>query len=474
VSDKALRASLRLLACVVLVGALLVQVGCFSVDAVDPSDRPLPFIVEMGGVDIHNVLESDAPRESHWPARWGERGGVKGVIVEEKRPLRGLVGVRTSRAMVLRADAEDVRDAVALSRFGGTDLRARFEGRGSLLLAEPERFRPPWRGDEDDVVKPEDPEPASVFRFVSGVEAGGVGPVPRVELQRTWMAWYEPDALDGGVECRTAIVLPGLFGAPRGLIGRMVGELLDDGWCVLRVMAPPSRYMERVEVELPAVLFTGDDEDGVESRGAAIDAVGRELARVFDDRFAEYAYAAEAGVRHISATRRPVGRVALVGMSGGVWATTALASRIRVIDGADIEAVVLLGGGVDALSAGLGSTYVSKIGVLAFTRDGAEVSAAVLSQRVILELVAAYVKASRLEVLKTTPAFGLEPVLVIDAAWDRIVPAKNGELLWLVTGQQERWTMRAGHLGLFFALPWFDGRLADWLDAAVPAADDAG
>lgn len=475
-SSVLLAASLRSGVVAGLLCALLLQGGCFRVVGAEPSELRVHGEVRVNGVEVFNTVGARAPVEDDWPPRWGDGGGAKGVIVEESRPLRGLKTVWLPRAMVLRGDDEDLRDAAALAGLGGTDLRARFEGRGSLLLAERDRFRPPWRVDDDAVVKPEDPEPAAVYRFVSGVEVGGAGAVPAVEVQRTWMAWYEPEALDGGAdERRTAVVLPGLFGEPRGLIGRMVGELLDDGWCVLRVMTPPSRYMERVEVELPAVLFEdGGGEDGGSGRREALEAVGQELARTFDDRFAEYAYAVEAGMRYVSLARGALGRVALIGMSGGVWATPAAASRLELIDGVDVAAAVLLGGGADALGTGLASSYADHIGVLVLKRDGAEQRVSELPTRLIGELVASYVGASRLDVLKTTPAFGWAPVLVIDAAWDRIVPPRNGELLWRVVGQPERWTMRAGHLGLFFALPWFDGRLADWLDAAVPAADDAG
>ena len=58
-------------------------------------------------------------------------------------------------------------------------------------------------------------------------------------------------------------------------------------------------------------------------------------------------------------------------------------------------------------------------------------------------------------------------MLLLHAAFDRIVPASTGDELYRRSGRPERWTYPLGHLGLFWWLPTQASRITAWVDDAV-------
>ncbi|HJN71868.1 MAG TPA: hypothetical protein QF528_04665, partial [Phycisphaerales bacterium] len=56
-----------------------------------------------------------------------------------------------------------------------------------------------------------------------------------------------------------------------------------------------------------------------------------------------------------------------------------------------------------------------------------------------------------------------ENTLLVHAKWDKVVPAKNGDLLWKRAGKPERWIFSGGHLGLFATFDWHADDIVNWL-----------
>jgi hypothetical protein len=301
-----------------------------------------------------------------------------------------------------------------------------------------------------DVRKPSDPE--FLFEYLSG-EADG----DAIALQRTWFAVYVPEGELGGAR-GTVLVIPGMYGTPRDVIDPLVEYLLTKDWAVLRMLTHPTRYTERVE-------FDVDLGDAASMRAAAGD-----IARLFDDRSAEVAYASRAGFEHLYERHPELTDLprAAIGMSGGGIALTTVAAQ----DPDFYDALIYIGAGAVSLRIIETSNYVDGRLSVGLNYIRGEPTA---DER--LAFHHAFLDASPLDGYHTAKALLDVPVLMIQSPQDAAVPAELGDVLWRRLGKPERWKTPGGHEALFMMLPMRFGKMVDWLNDATRAdttPDDAG
>lgn len=420
-----------------LVAALLLPnlaAGCGSLN------RPQP--IELPPLKRPVTLPDEV-----WPDRWPTTASRKGIVLEEPVPWQDAVLVSLGRQHHRLASPHDREQVARLAQQLGYEGEFQFELErgGSIVLQQ----RPP-EARRDPRLK--GPPPDRILAFVSATPAGSdpdppMRGRPRVSVQRTWFALYEPtaDRLIG-----TAVVLPGLFGTPGFTIDPLIADLRSRGFAVVRMLAPPSRYIERDEFSALAAF------DGR--------LLGRELGQLGRQRFAETAYAVEAVLEHLQqgddARRFPSPRV-MVAMSGGALAAPAVAVRTP----GSFDATVLIAGGANfAVIAGQ-SNYRDGIGAVGFAGD-AERRARASGRAITLDLQA-YFRANPLDPSLAVFAYRDQPVLLVHGTRDRAVPAESGDALFqaLTTGgaRVERLEYPVGHEVLFLIVAFKTDTIADWL-----------
>lgn len=443
--------------------------GCVSVYVPEPGSQSF----EFAGAAWPGV-----PAEA-WPARspmWsGLRratlaggGGLRprGTVIVSPGafvPMDGSPRHADRAAREMREDAGALmarRDGRADPRGSGISVTS--EGGGALVFVAADAR------EAEQIAAGGAGMPAFTVRFLSGrdrpadtpaTSAAPTGGQPRrisVQMERTWMAFYDPLRGDGSAgptpDSRgTVVILPGMFGTPEGTVGQLVGLLRRQGWSVLRLLAHPSRFTERWRLEVDP-----GSEEGL-ARAAALAA--DELA----DRASECAYAVHAGLLALR-ERRPAlndrPRV-LLGMSGGAMAVPA----VMAYRPGDFAAAVLIAGGVGYLRIALDSSYTGWIDALRFTGPGGRA----LTDAEKDAFVAAYEQRAPLDSARLAPVLRGRPVLILHAEGDSAVPAPTGQRLWDLAGRPERWSFATGHELLFFMLPSAMPRLLRWLDEHTPA-----
>ncbi len=388
-----------------------------------------------------------------WPERWGCDGKrIKGVIEPVEGPLSDLAGVRLGEHHQLRA-AEEERASVARLSAGepGAGLyRFRAEGPGSYVfvrkLSNPTDPRSP---EELERRKDNPDEPAAMFRFISAQRAASGGDVPHLEIERTWFALYDPapEAPPRGV----IVLLPGMFGTPQPVIHTTVRRFRAAGWTVLRMLSHPGRFTQKSRFEIDS---------------ADIDAAAASIARTFNQRAAEVAYAVDGAVEHVHHLRPELEdlRHVLLGMSGGAMALPTVHARSpELYDGA-----ILVAGGANFLRINMDSNYASWIDSVEL--EWGEGSSPAADRDALLE---AYLAHAALDSASTATLLRDKPVLMLHAARDKAVPAATGEELWRLLGEPERWIFPVGHELIFIALPMQLDRIIRWLDENIPAGKAA-
>lgn len=407
-----------------------------------------------------DVLSQGSPldeawrKPAAWPARWGRtrnslpgRWGVTQIITGPIGAMRQ--GEESARRMEQQMrDDSDLLIAARRSPWSRSDAIIRGEGPGSFLF---ESLKPKER------VYPGPTSPAMYLKFVSGTrvpnaERGRVA----VDMQRTWFAFYDPAPGTGVSEetdtpPRLAIVLPGMFGTPWGIVDQSVHGLRARGWSVLRLLAHPSRFTERRRFNLI------DDQ--------TLPAQAQAIADITGDRAAECAYAVEEAMARVAELRPRVAAAPrmVVGMSGGAMVLpTVVARNPDAYCGA-----VFIGGGADFLRIAAESNYAEWIDALSFRWNppaGPDSWA---------RLEALYRERAPLDPLRTAGALKGKPVLMLHASADRAVPAELGDELWRRLGEPERWVTDTGHELLFLSLPSVLPKVMDWMERSLPASQDS-
>ncbi|MEO0629995.1 MAG: prolyl oligopeptidase family serine peptidase, partial [Planctomycetota bacterium] len=353
-----------------------------------------------------------------WPVRLGER---RGVLHEYAQPIAGWFG-RT----VMSRDTGNVFDdpqavAALLEQAGISADDLRFEQRSAHIVG----VRGPRDGEQSDGFR------YAVFASAQPLDDGSA------RLHRTWFRFRSTDQSKG-----LAVVMPGMLGTPYQFVDVLESALLADGWAVLRMLVPPSRSTERLEVQI--------DIDAPNSSVAA-------LAAELDERSAECAFAVDAGVSWVhkqlpSLDRKPI---VVIGMSGtGMMLPAVLVGNPDVFD-----AAVVIGSGANAFRILRETSYVDMLDAVRVSWEPRKPSSTELDALDELYLGYASLDAARL-----APTIKDTPMLLIHGSSDRAVPAETGDLLWEKLERPERWTTPVGHELLFVRTLLRVPRLVDWLN----------
>lgn len=415
-----------------------------------PASAPAP------ALSVPDASAPFVPFADAWPRRWGDDGAPRGhgVIVPRDVKATRLLLARVPGLVARPASADDVLDAEALkaSVEGGAKADLRLEGPNGVVFEEVKGKRP--RGIGTGPGSDAGPEPALVFVFVSGTPAAAEpGATPVIDMQRTWFVYYDPLNAGGGVheEARRGVmIIPGIFGNPDPVIDRVVRRLRAEGYGVLRMLSPPSRF--------------------VESHAVAVDAANpakaaQYLASTLGDRAAECAYACEAAWNYVEKRRPSLAGAAHagIGMSGGAIVLPTVYAR----NPARYGAVILMAGGADCWLINERSNYSAHIGALrTMWPPGAPPGLREEADR-------AYLAASPLDPYHTAAALRGKRVLVLQGQTDMAVPAALGDLLWERLGRPERWSYPVGHEFLFAGLPDQLDRIVGWLGGDAGKTPDA-
>ncbi|MFN0011509.1 MAG: alpha/beta hydrolase family protein [Phycisphaerales bacterium] len=478
-----------------LMGAVgLAAGGCTPLVRVDVRGDAVSSEGDLAALGELSPLEGAWQKADVWPRRWGvPRGGATryGVITKIKGPIAPLRHGDESSKKVEEEMVQDIRTLLDARRSPSwrDSVTAVAEGRGSFVY----QYERPL----EERVDPPPTAAAFFLKFISGTrvrEAGeaasaadGQGPAGRgrgargreyrVQMQRTWIGYYPPVVTVGsapagasdGVTTQTTpptsstssapaplptpralvVVLPGIFGTPATLVDQCVSTLRARGYGVVRLLAHPSRFTERVLFD-----YTGTSDE-------EFDAFAKRIAAELGDRVAECAYAIEDAVERI-ARERPetegLSRIAL-GMSGGAMVLPTVVAK----NPEPYTAAVLIAGGVDFCRVAVESNYAPWIDAVTIRWQGKP-----LTKDQSRRLSDAYSRHAPLDSRFTISALAEKPVLMLQALGDEAVPAELGDEMWLRAGRPDRWVFDTGHELLFAALSGHLGAIADWIDNAVP------
>ncbi|MBX3315941.1 MAG: alpha/beta hydrolase [Phycisphaeraceae bacterium] len=381
---------------------------------------------------------------SQWPARFGRtiEEPIQGVVIE-------LPAGRTTHAW----RAASATGALARGWWDtASDGERLLNGQAATSISFAEPIDGVF-GFHRETLKPNEPPeslpPAAAMLFVSGqrVDTPRARLAPEtVSIERTWFSLYDPTK---GPARGIAIVMPGLFGTPEAVFDQVVRHFQSRRWVVLRMMAQPSRYTERLTLSI----------DPVDTAAAA-----SRLASTFDQRAAECAYAVEAALAWAESSRpeiRNKPRVILGGSGGAMSLPPVVARRPG-----SFHAAVLIAGGADFATIAATSNYeewVDSVRLRWGDRKGTPAEVEALSR--------AYLAHARLDAYHTAEALKGTPMLFVQASRDRAVPAQQQELLWERLGRPERRLLNVGHETLFVSLPLRMSGIMDWIDKALNSAE---
>lgn len=407
------------------------------------------------------VQTSPQPDPIIWPARWGDNAqGIanslgKGVIVPIEGPRSAWFPVRHGpwHTRLPKGDDKNIVATLAQGRTNQAGYAFRMEGNGAYVFD-----RDPDTPAIDPTAPPGRAEPAFMFLFASGREATATQSDARqhIEIERTWFAYYDhrrdgaPDPADPGVG--TIALLPGLFGIPEQVVDVVTSTMRQRGWNVIRMLAPPARFVESTELEL-------DPTDADSPRKAA-----QELM----NRIAESAYAVEAAWQYVEQQRPATKDIPhlVFGGSGGGLALPAVVAR----DPARYDGAVIVAGGANILDVVSRSTYTKPVDALDFAWKGYD--DAVPPTKVLDAFTTQYLAHATLDGYHAAGWMSDLPTLIVQARGDKAVPVEASELLWQRLGEPEKWTMNGNHLTLFLSLWFHTPRILDWAQTNVvqPAA----
>jgi pimeloyl-ACP methyl ester carboxylesterase len=367
------------------------------------------------------------PLEGAWPKRV-ERGRLNGVIVPVTEPIMRPEGSRVFwRSERLPLPVKRTPEAEAL--LGESASRVLLEGDGSFVVrAEP-------RPDDQPIPRRKQNLADLTFRFISGRELEP----ETVLIERTWFAYFAPHTK--GHHRGTVLLMPGMFGTPEGVLSGLTRSLQARGVGVLRMISQPARFTERLDVNLDPLRPVEDQVLPV--------------AREFDDRGAECAYAAEGAWAHLQETRPEVVSLpkGVIGFSAGAITLPTVVARQPGF----YNAAIGVGSGCHWWLLIERSNYRTLIDAIEFhwPVDTAEAAREAARQ--------AYLQAARLDGYNTAQALRGLPVLMIQGTSDLAVPTPLGDCVWERAGRPERWLVEGGHEVLFMQLAERFDRIGDWL-----------
>jgi predicted esterase len=388
-----------------------------------------------------------------WPQRWG-RGDkpIQGTIIDI---TDSSVRLQSTRGFMPYA-ANDSADAEALKNADIYSLKPPgkflYENQGSFIYL-------PVPLKEGEKTPHRTNEPSMRFRFVSGqleLSMNGAEVHEAVRLERTWFSVFDAlPAEDGNAKPRgTALLMPGLFATPEGTLDKLTTALRKRGWVVLRMVAQPSRFTEKVDFELNA--------------GGDLEAQAKRIAEVFGGRAAECAYAVQAAFAHLEEKRpelKTLPRMA-IGFSGGAMTLPTVVAR----EPDRYSAAIMVGGGADFWLMNQRSNYRTLVDAVHEKWDGAEPT-----KQDLARLDTLYLKNSPLDSYHTAAALKGKPMLLIQGTTDLAVPSPLGDVLWERLGKPERWLQEGqGHEVLFMLLPQQFDKMMDWLERSAGLPPGAG
>ncbi len=410
-----------------------------------PGSVPPVLVPDAGAPATATFPVPDTSREFRdysraWPERLSPAGNALAGVTIDVDPQAWWTGYRTRLNLV--SGPHEAADLAAAKDLAPFVTNICFEHRGAYLF----EFASPRPGEK----RPRRLQPSAAVRFVS------LRPTPdpvAAEVERTWFAMYEPS--DPLHTRGTVLLMPGMFGTPEGTVEQLTRRLRAHGWHVLRMLAHPSRFTQRVrfEVDLERPLL-----------GPASD-----VAREMGDRAAECAYAARAAFAHIERSRPRLAGLPRVsiGFSGGAM----VLPTVVALEPERYHAAVLVGGGAHFWLVNEHSNYAPMIDAVRMHWIGREVTETDRDA-----FADAYLDAAPLDNFHTAKSLHAMPVLMIQGEADRAVPSSLGDCLWERLKKPERWMRPGGHEALFLNLSRdFDGVLA-WLDAKLalkPPVDPA-
>ncbi len=388
------------------------------------------------------AAEDASDAESRWPTRWGDKPETRGVILELDRPWTEFRSARLGRHHNMRTTEIEYADAADLARAVGIDAGFKFrpEAPGSFVFVP--------RVEKDQPGEPKR-EPEMAFKFVSAQKVEGGTDQDMVRIERTWFTFSsprDPEALIG-----TLVILPGMFGTPGPVVDGAEVSFQNKGWAVLRMMSQPSGFTahKRVAVE--------------EGRTGEIAA---EVARVYDQRTAECAYAVDAALDYVLESSPELHQhpVVLLGMSGGAM----VLPTVYAYSPDRYDAGVLVAGGANSMLITAMSSYKEMIDAVRFDFDpSTDRIDGKATRDILLGLSEAYLKTAKLDPIMTATEMRDIPVLMLHAKNDKAVPAKRGVDLYDALGRPERWQYPVGHELIFAALPTQFGRIDRWIRAEL-------
>ncbi len=311
------------------------------------------------------------------------------------------------------------------------------------------------------------PDASLVFKYVSGSWTARGDHNSPLLLQRTWFAYYEPleprvsraesarrksagEAKAPVKATGVVLLMPGLYGTPEPVFDALIKQLREAGWGVLRMISQPSRFTQRVRMEL----------DPANMEESAVRA-----AHELGDRAAECALAVQGAWTYLEEKKPELAALpkAIMGTSGGGMTLPTVVAR----EPERYTACVLIGAAADLWLIARRSAYTNDASSLDVRIKGVEgpakESTPGLDWKRFDEL---YLSHAPLDSFHCAKAMQGKHVLVLQGQTDRAVPAELGDVLWERMGRPERWEYPTGHEGLIIEMvPRDTGKIIDWLRA---------